>query len=704
MAQNSRAAEAPAPTSPPTDTAAPGQVGFARQVASKALSLEPARLGALWTSRRPRALRWDAISVSHALTLVELVIIVLWAGSVTRPYLDMDPATVPLGREYLSITAPHHFWTRLQECGMCALWNGSLQGGVPAVPDPFASTLHPLVMIGVLGWGVTVGSKLALAGGFLMAGLAQWWLGRVLGLGRIACVWSACLAIAGGHLAGRMEMGALVGVISTAACALALPPLILLARTASRRTAVLLGTTFALIAVAGQGYMQAGFALTFPAALLLLPRNRERALLVLQRFAQAVAVGALIAAPFLIAFFHFLPALQKELDPTFNAFQPFNYIWLNLVIGDLRFHTTDSLIKVPYASHNVLFVGWLAVLLAIWGVHKGLARQDRAPILYLIALTILAFWIGSGGPLKWIGQNVPNQTIAEQFMRLRYGTLIAGLAVAPVLALAAVGLDSLLRTVWPHVRFVFTSRAYASLRLPVVVDARWLLVVPLLLALGDARAFTTNWIGTVRASPELERALAAMRTPDLQWVDAPFGEHPWIEPAAAAHLKLASGVQAWRLAGRQFPEPYLAASRTGPPAGMSPIPVQVVDGLPIYIAPPGREYAAVLDGASTRTVCTAQGLGGQVDVVCDVPQPGTVTVLENNWSGWQASVDGQGTGVKAGRWLSLDVPAGRHQIQLRYRPWDVLLGLLLSAGGIALAIYLWRRDTRGTDGPQYEPQ
>ena len=29
----------------------------------------------------------------------------------------------------------NHTWTRFQECGLCALWNGSVRGGYPAFAD-----------------------------------------------------------------------------------------------------------------------------------------------------------------------------------------------------------------------------------------------------------------------------------------------------------------------------------------------------------------------------------------------------------------------------------------------------------------------------------------------------------------------------------------------------------------------------------------
>jgi hypothetical protein len=659
-----------------------------------ALPTDWARVRGRWTDWRIPRLTWDAALRVHALTLLELVVVVAWALVVTQPYLDLDPAAIPAGQEFGSIIPAHHFWTRAQTCGWCALWNGNTQGGSPAMADPFGSTLHPVVMVPTVIWGVINGSKLALVAGFLMAGLAQWWLGRVLDLGRIACVWSGCLAIAGGHLSSRMENGALVGVIATAACALVLPPLIAVMRAPTRRAAVALGVVLGLAAVAGQGYYQVGFALISPAALLLVPRNPALWGRLARRLGLALALALLLAAPLLVPFLMFAPVWAKQTDPSLGAFQPLAYLPLNLVIDDMKFHGSDLLGKRSHPALNVIFIGWLAVLLALWGLHKGLRRPDRSALYFLLAQALLALWLASGAPMRWLASVSPSPALTEFVTGLRFGSILAGLAVAPILGLAAVGLDSLLRATGPHIRLGVAMPDRQPRVLPLVLDARWLLIVPLLLALNDGRLLGTQWIGTYRLGPEVPAVLDALRTPDLQWVDVPGWKPYWVEPAVARNLKLAGSpeagaVERFRWRDRPLPLPVLSTGPQSPPPGMEPR--GDVAGWLVYAAPPGREYAAVTDAMGARTVCTAQGLGGQVDVSCNAPHDGTLTVIENYWGGWQAAVDGRGVPVRPGRWLELELPAGQHEIQLRYRPWDVPVGLALMAAGIALAVYLWRK-------------
>ena len=81
-----------------------------------------------------------------------------------------------------------------------------------------------------------------------------------------------------------------------------------------------------------------------------------------------------------------------------------------------------------------------------------------------------------------------------------------------------------------------------------MVTLRLSLVLPLaallLLALGDARTFSSRWVATSRRESGVYELLAALRTPDLQWVNTPFGEQFWIEPALRQGLSSASVLRA----------------------------------------------------------------------------------------------------------------------------------------------------------------
>jgi hypothetical protein len=254
--------------------------------------------------------------------------------------------------------------------------------------------------------------------------------------------------------------------------------------------------------------------------------------------------------------------------------------------------------------------------------------------------------------------------------------------------LAAIGLDRLLNASWPALQIKAPDDETGSR--PVAISLRWLLVVPLLAALVDARGFSSIWLTTSRLDSSVSNVVAALRTPDLQWVNPPFGEQYWVEPAVAGGLKLAIGTQGWFWNRRPEPEAVMEATRGAPPPGMTQ--KAVVDGFTISVAQPGREYAAVEHMAGGRTVCTARGTGGTIDVTCDAPQLGTLVVKENSWSGWSAKIDRQAAPLQPGQWLSVPLPAGSHTVQFRYRPWDVLLGIVFGVCGVALAVFAWLKD------------
>jgi hypothetical protein len=70
-----------------------------------------------------------------------------------------------------------------------------------------------------------------------------------------------------------------------------------------------------------------------------------------------------------------------------------------------------------------------------------------------------------------------------------------------------------------------------------------------------------------------------------------------------------------------------------------------------------------------------------------VPEAGILTVQENAFDGWNASVDGEDVSIASGQqWLTFAVPAGTSSIELRYRPWDFWVGLVLSVSGVAIAV------------------
>jgi hypothetical protein len=118
--------------------------------------------------------------------LLEVLAITIWAVYLTWDVLDFDPYLVPAGVDYVDDLQGNFAWERVGECGLCALWNGDINGGAPAFADSMSPLLHPLVIVTTLAWGAINGSKAVIVLAMIVGGLGQLWIGYELGAGRAA--------------------------------------------------------------------------------------------------------------------------------------------------------------------------------------------------------------------------------------------------------------------------------------------------------------------------------------------------------------------------------------------------------------------------------------------------------------------------------------------------------------------------------------
>jgi len=531
--------------------------------------------------------------------------------------------------------------------------------------------LHPIVALSTLLWGVVNGSKVAIIASFWFGGVAQWWIARSLGLGGLARVWSGALAVVASYLSGRMENAAFGLVLSSAMCALVIATALNLARNPNRVSTALMAVALASALVAGQAYIQFGLLMTGPAYLFLLLNTRLNWRPVWRNFAAAAGVSVLLAAPLLVPLAHFFPHLHKDADRTFPTAQPLEYLVLNLVVRDLEFLKTPVLGKGPFPNLYANYVGWVTVALAL--LCLALWRpQDRRYLLFLASGVGCALLAASAVPQRWLVDYVP--AVAG----FRFTPLLAGVAIPYLLGLAAYGLDRVLALDWPELRF-----EGAGLPPGLRIDLRWILLFPLLLGLRDAYQFGRTWVHLVPIHPSVYEVLDTLRTPTLQWVNPPFGEGFWVEPAIRTGLKLSVGLSGWRWGeGREFPTPRREAIRGAPPEGARL--VRGFEGLSVYEYPQ-REYARI-ETEDGMVPCQASGTGGHLRVECANQKEGTLVVEENSWSGWHVWRDGAPVELLPGARLSAQAPPGQHVYEFRYEPWDVPVGLALGVVGALLTL------------------
>ncbi len=616
---------------------------------------------------------------------LEITLIIVWAIWLGRDYVDFSVNVWPNGREFGMAIQPHYIWTQLQECGTCMLWNGYYNGGAPAFAELHAAILHPLVIVFTLIWGGINGAKMVLIGSLAMAGIAQYWLARVMKLGWVARLWSGGMAVAGGHLASRMEIGVIGIIISTAACSLIIAPGIKLALSGKRRDAVPFAITLALAIVAGQGYLQIGlFVSIIPAFVILLFNEQLQLRPVWKEFLLAGGLALMLAAPFILPVLLFWPEFGKAVDPAFGSVQPLEYIPLNFVIRDRDIYYREVLGKLPYPYLYMNFIGWTPVLLALLPFRLAKLSQRRLVAFFGVAIGLILL-ASSAITFKQLGKFVPDFAAG-----IRNPSLIAGLAVPLILGLAAWGVDWAVQSDWIIRLFSRTARlTYPRL----LKSLSWIFVCMILLAsLRSVYEFSREWLFTVPLKDGVIEVVLETKTEEAAWVALPFGELHWGPPAAEAGVKMTEHARPSHWKERRLPPPYLKATR----AGINDVGGEYLgtqEGVNLFKY--GQNFYAQVVENSGEVVqpCTAVSQGGHIDVTCQTTVSGRLIVQENWWMGWFVWRDGVRIEMDDdNEWLNAPAPAGEHHYQFRYYPWEVAVGCVIMVVGLFLLIAIWRKN------------
>jgi hypothetical protein len=616
---------------------------------------------------------------------LEIGLIVLWALFVGNAYLDTNPDLVVHGKEWGMSIHTHYLWINFLKCGTCAFWNGSVNGGYPAFTELHGSPLHPIAMMATLIFGVIRGAEVALIVTFAVAGIAQWWLAKELGLSRITRLWVAFIAVAGGHITGRLELGSFQTAFSTAMCSLVIPAILATAK-GKRYGLPLLAVTGASAVLSGSGYMQIGIVVGMaPAVLFLLLDNNLNIRSLWKKIAPSLGATLLLSGPLLVPWLNNAAIYIKDVEPKFLVAQPFSYIIFNLFTKEPDYYFLETFWKFPFPYLYTLFIGWIPI--AFWCLGLFLSRKkDHRWIGFLAIGAISELVISSAEFLKMMAKYFPAVTA------LRNPPLIAGLAVPFILGVSAIGLDRLLKLNWPNLILSVENTPRKQ------VSTRWLLAIPLLISMKASYEFSQLWMYKIEPHPEIKASIAELHTSSAQWAHTPFGEHWFVAPAIAEGLKLTHVFDTFRWEGYNYPNAYLSAERHDVTVITDREWVAQHYGIHIY-RNAMAEYAYVISDDGEKATCTASSHGGDIDVRCEDTPAGELMVKEKMWSGWQAWVDGVPTELINVQWLSLETPAGTHTYTFRFRPWDVPLGIGLSVIGLALCgwIYLKSPQTEDSD-------
>ncbi len=625
----------------------------------------------------PRKLNTQVLSRILPVAL-ELTLILLWAMWAGHEFLNSNPNAWPAGNEFPLSVRENYFWRNLLRCGTCAMWNGSMDGGYPALVDLQGAPLHPLAAIPTLLFGVINGGKVSIVLGLALAGLAQWWLGRLVGTRWFARLWAALLAVVAGSIVGRMESGLVTLVISTASAALVIPAVLNLWQRPNPRSTVLLAVALAGLVMSGQGYMQLVVVLGLLPALIVLcigPNADNRAFL--KHLLQSGILATMLAGIFLVPLLNQGGQMVKDLDPSFSNLQPLEYQPVNLIVRDPQFFRSGELQKTPYPVLFVNYVGWVPVLLATLALRL-VPREKTRLLSFFIAAIVLVFLNSS-----LILPKLVFGTLAPEFlMGIRHPSIMAGLAAPLILGLAAWGLDYALKS-GPLVNLIWTPGETNKIRLTWV-----LLAIPLAWALSSAFIFSQDWLYIADQPAELDTVMDAAKSNSARWVEFPSGELYWSLYALERDIKISPTFHPWHFREREFPTVSVFADRVEASPDTKNIIISAYGMVMTKID--GVEYAAVQTIDKVSVPCQTVALGGTINLHCTTYYRGRLVIAEHAWPGWSAWDNNQPIDLLPGEeWLSIDLPAGDHQISLRYLPWDVPVGLLVSLMAIGAAVWMW---------------
>jgi hypothetical protein len=116
----------------------------------------------------------------------------------------------------------------------------------------------------------------------------------------------------------------------------------------------------------------------------------------------------------------------------------------------------------------------------------------------------------------------------------------------------------------------------------------------------------------------------------------------------------------------------------------------------VALAPTQEPLPPVDDAHPPRAVPLTERTANHTRVTVDAPVPGLLVVMDPWYPGWRAEVDGQRAPLLRADYafMAVPVPAGRHEVVLRYRPATLFPGLacvLAVLGGAGVWSLLRRR-------------
>jgi hypothetical protein len=145
-------------------------------------------------------------------------------------------------------------------------------------------------------------------------------------------------------------------------------------------------------------------------------------------------------------------------------------------------------------------------------------------------------------------------------------------------------------------------------------------------------------------------------------------------------------IRTWSVPGA-LPRAYVvgrARALEGPAAIRALLEPGFVPEKEAILSGAGAAAASEAAEGGTGTVRIFELWGDRVRLDADLDAAGMIVVVDAWDPGWHARVDGRATDLLRanGAFRAVAVPAGRHVVEMRYRPWSVPVGLGATLAGL----------------------
>lgn len=595
----------------------------------------------------------------------------------------------------------------LKNFGEFPQWNPFVLSGLPYVGDPFLHLFNPLVTLPVLWIGVWDGYKVGVFLSLVAAGISAWYLGKVMGVGRVSRVWLALSYAFTGRAVAQFLQGQYDLIFSYAWIPLCLAGFIALEDSKRPFHVALTALGLALLFLSGNVYYTfymvfvfLVFALVYGIRLRKHPLQIKLNGSVLTLLLLAGILAAVVSAAQLLPFAQLWTQLNKQGDPALKTAHTFAQIWLDYTSTlpereDTKFFAQETYSYVGY----VPFLGLLLVPLA-W------MKQKKRVIVFMLLLFALAvLWASAREtPLRPLFES---SAFLTQF---RYPTRFLLYGALALLALTALGFDTIFKFSDAG-GFAQWNRAVTSpARLAATAGAALVLAV-VLWSVADVyvnnkrlaisyNPYEASW-ETAQAVSEFDASPNYVQTP-----------YSWVGALVSNGLRNLGMFYGYSL-NRDVQEPFnrrpvplranyyiLAADQTL----NLPNAQRVLNhkGLNVYRLPDNLPFAFVAGDEILRDAGQGELRAAEVTAArpqhatantlafeLETPENATLVVLTPQFSGWRVQVDAEEADLRnIDGYLGVATRAGKHVYAFTFDSWLFKVGLAISVVGLMVTGYL----------------